>query len=179
MVLFLAPFYFMMGENETYAYVNVDINPSIELEIDEDLDVYSIRPVNKDAKELVNELIEYQDAQLEKVISMIMEKCEEKELLNGEKNMLVGFSYMNNESDNNPISDHLEHLSMESSNWEVATFRVPKDVREKAEKENKSMNEMMAKTMMEDSAKQTDSMNEEEKAIIHTFYHTEKENHSR
>ncbi|WP_373895604.1 anti-sigma-I factor RsgI family protein [Virgibacillus natechei] len=173
LILLLAPFYFLLGENETYAYVNVDINPSIELAIDEGLDVYSARPVNKDATGLVNDLTGYQGTQLEKVIAMIMEKCEETERINEEKNMLIGFSYTNNEPNNNPISDNLERLRAEGSDWEVVIFRVPKDVREAAKEENKSMNEMMAKTIRESSVKNIDAMNEDEKAIIHTFYHTD------
>ncbi|UJL47534.1 hypothetical protein KFZ58_06605 [Virgibacillus sp. NKC19-16] len=159
LVLLLVPFYLAMDKNETYAYVNVDVNPSIELVIDENLDVDSIRPINRDATKLVNELTGYQDTQLDKVISMIMKKSEEAERINEGKNMLVGFSYMNKESNNNPISDNLKQLSAKDPDWEIVTFRVPKDVRDTARKEDKSMNE-------------------KEKEIIHTFYHTEKDNHS-
>lgn len=177
LVLLLVPFYLAMDKNETYAYVNVDVNPSIELAIDENLDVDSIRPINKDATKLVNELTGYQDTQLEKVISMIMKKSEEAERINEGKNMLVGFSYMNKESNNNPISDNLKQLSAKDPDWEIVTFRVPKDVRDTARKEDKSMNEIMVKTMMESSVQPTNSINEKEKEIIHTFYHTEKDTH--
>lgn len=176
-LLFIFPFYFLAGNEETYAYVNVEINPSIELEIDEALHVQAIQPLNKDASRIVDELTGYQNKSIEKVIEMIMNESEETGLINNGKNMLVGVSYVAEDKVKKPsVIDRLKsYFKQEESSWEIAAFKVPKDIREKAKKSNKSMNEVMATTIIEtDSDTKTigNKINENDKAIINSFYNT-------
>src|SRR5699024_3808075 len=52
LLLIAMPFYFIMGKEETYAYVNIDINPSVELKVDHMLHVHDMTPLNEDANKI-------------------------------------------------------------------------------------------------------------------------------
>jgi hypothetical protein len=169
-LILVIPFYFLIGEEETYAYVNVDVNPSIELEIDRSLLVNSLLPLNKEAKEIVDGLDGFQHEHLETVIEMIMHESEDTGLINEGKHMLVGISYTGEEhAENASILDHLKrYMIQENPTWKVAAFKVPEKIRQEARKINKPMNEVMATTVSE--IEESDSLAEEDKAIINSFY---------
>lgn len=179
-LLFISPFYFLAGNEETYAYINIEINPSIELEIDEGLHVQAIEPLNKDATSIVEGLTDYQNKNIETVIEMIMNKSEASGLIKNGKNMLVGVSYVaEDKAKNATIINHLKgYFKHENPNWKIAAFKVPKDIREKAQNSNKSMNEVMATTIIEtdnDTAGNiNNNINDNDKAIINSFYNENK-----
>ena len=176
-VLFLLvlPIYFLMGSNKTYAYVNIDINPSIELEIDDELKVNSIRPLNDDAKIILKQLESYEHEKLKTVIKKIMDKTEQTGLINDDKNMLVGVSYTSDNKKKVSIVANLKRFLKNNAEWEIAAFNVPAIIREKAKEKNKSMNEVMAATIIQkDNQEDRDeSMNDKDKAIIQSFYNTD------
>ncbi|MBM7600211.1 hypothetical protein JOC34_002602 [Virgibacillus halotolerans] len=171
------PFYLLVGEEETYAYVNVDINPSIELKIDESLLVNSMQPLNKEASEIVDNLTGFQHEHLETVIEMIMHESEDTGLVNEAKHMLVGVSYVTDDQEKGAsILDQLRTYFIKANpSWTVAAFKVPEKVRQKAKEKNKPMNEVMATTIMETD--EDDFLDENDKAIINTFYNTDKPEH--
>ncbi|QGS68436.1 hypothetical protein CV093_07380 [Oceanobacillus sp. 143] len=80
-LLLMLPFYLIPGNNETFAYVMIDINPSIELEVDGQYHVQNIRPLNKDAETIVEQLENVKDEKLEIIIDRIMSKSEQTALL--------------------------------------------------------------------------------------------------
>ncbi|WP_099157376.1 anti-sigma factor domain-containing protein [Virgibacillus ndiopensis] len=177
LLIIIMPFYFVSNNNKTYAYVNVDINPSVELEIDEDLRVHSILPLNDDAKEIVNDLADYKGEPLDEVLSKIMDKSEEKGLIKNGKNVLVGVSYVDSETHKISVLDTIDDYFLDhKKEWKTATFQVPKEIRSNAKEMETSMNKLMAKSFVEkemldeaDSSEQ-DRMNDEERAIIDSFY---------
>lgn len=178
LLIFAIPFYFLIGDEETYAYVNVDINPSIELEVDESLLVNNVLPLNEDAREIVDELSDCQHEHLEKVIAMIMHESEDTGLTSNGKHMLVGVSYVaKDQKENKSILDHLkQYIIKENPSWDIATFKVPEEIRQKAEANNKPMNEEMANTIVETD--ESDLLDKDDEAIINSFYNTEKVNKS-
>ncbi|PAV29821.1 hypothetical protein CIL05_10690 [Virgibacillus profundi] len=184
LLLLALPFYFAMGKSNTYAYVNIDINPSIELEVNDELNVLSIRALNDDADLIVKQLTDYENEKMETVIEKIMAESEETGLINDSKNMLIGVSYTAEKKEELSVHKNIEHFFQKNnSEWEIATFDVPENIREQAEKNKKSMNEVMATTIIgkektpEDNKTWEASMNDEDRAIINSFYNTDK-NHS-
>lgn len=177
LLLLVLPFYFIVSVNKTYAYVNIDINPSVELELNKDLKVQSIHSLNKDGKELVSNLSDYKNQNVEKVIRMIMKESEHSGMINDQKNILVGVSYANGEVKDISVLEQVDTSFQEKrTDWSVVTFNVPKHVREEAKNSNKSMNELMAGLVNKDQNKHV-SMNDQERAIIHSFY-TDDQDHS-
>ncbi|CDQ40756.1 MULTISPECIES: anti-sigma factor domain-containing protein [Virgibacillus] len=184
MLLFVLPFYFLMDNKKTYAYVGIDINPSVELQISEDLQVQSIRPINNDAENIVGKLGEYQGKALEDVIHMIMVESEETGLINNQKHMLVGVSLIQNNKGSSIIERMQRYFQVEGSEWDIATYYVPDEIRQEAEDNHMSMNEAMAAAIQEKDdtlTKNTDSetkLDDEDRAIINSFYNSKKESDS-
>lgn len=179
-MLLVLPFYFLGGQNKTYAYVNLDINPSLQIEIDSDLSVVSISPLNDDAKKLIQQLPNYEDKKVEQVIEIIMNKSDALGLIKNGKNVLVGVSYATDQTTS--VLDKVDNYFVtRNKSWDMATFKVPKEVRERAKKQNISMNKVMINAMEDvaDSEKMViqTRVNDDEKELIHSFYSNSRSNH--
>lgn len=182
LILFVMPFYFLIGQSKTYAYVNLDINPSLEIELNKDLQVVSISPLNDDAETLVKQLSHYKDKKIEQVIEQIMNKSDTLGLTKSGKNVLVGVSYVDNKD--TAILDTVDaYFSTHKTAWGIATFKVPKEIREHALEKDISMNKAMADSLDESAdpaIKVTQTrVNDEEKELIHSFYTNSKANHQK
>lgn len=179
-LLFVMPFYFLGEQNKTYAYVNLDINPSLEIEVDKDLNVVSISPLNDDAKKLIKQLSNYKDKEIALVIEDIMNKSDALGITRNGKNAIVGVSYVNDQEI--AILDTVDNYFLtHNTSWDIATFKVPKEIHELSLKENISMNKIMAEKMVVDGTpeikiKQT-RINDDERELIHSFYTNSKAKH--
>lgn len=67
--------------DEVFAYVNVDINPSVELAIDDSYKVIKVRPINHDSEEIINSL-ELEKVQLVNALDVIINKSQELGYIN-------------------------------------------------------------------------------------------------
>ncbi|MBT2217387.1 anti-sigma factor domain-containing protein [Virgibacillus dakarensis] len=177
LLLFAVPFYFIAGSGKTYAYVNVDINPSVELEIDDQLHVRSVKALNDDAKILVEKLSDYKNKSLEEMVALIMDNSEKSGFIKNGKNVMVGVSYREN-SDVSVLDTLDSYFSGHQTDWEIVTFRVPKEIRKTAREKDLSMNKVMAKKLEEKDfpkdVEEKEKLNDEEKAIIRSFYNKDK-----
>ncbi|RYG72890.1 hypothetical protein EU245_08775 [Lentibacillus lipolyticus] len=183
-VLFLLfiPVYVMMDEEKAYAYVNVAINPNMELEIDDKLKVRSIEALNDDAEVFLKELENYRGKTLEEVLQIIMQETEKTGMLDNGKNMLVGVSYML-DSHETSVTEKLEtYFSKYDTEWKITTFQIPKDVWNEARDKEQSMNQIMAKNLDEADTVSADEKNpgddatpvdDHDKEMIHSFYNTD------
>ncbi|SFA80775.1 hypothetical protein SAMN04488072_10224 [Lentibacillus halodurans] len=182
-LLLLIPIYFMMDGDETYAYVNITINPSLELEIDDHLKVQSIAPLNEDAEQLLHQMTDYEGNQLEYVIEQIITESEEAKLLQNGKNMLIGVSYMP-ETHEVSVTNVIDQYFLDTD-WAVTAFQVPSKIRKQAHENKQSMNELMATNLIESetaSDKEVEHeaespVDDEDREIIHSFYN-DHDNHS-
>ncbi|MFC2947914.1 anti-sigma-I factor RsgI family protein [Virgibacillus sediminis] len=176
LLLLLLPAYFLVEAEKSYAYVNLAINPNIELEIGEKFQVREIRAMNEDARDIVEELTGYRDEKLEEVISRIIEQGKQAGFFHQgeERNMLIGISYISEQREEPSLHQNIEQfITDEELTWNIAAFQVPLDWHKTAEQENRSMNEIMADALQkqeevpEDTA---DSLSEKEIEIIHSYY---------
>lgn len=62
----------LLPEPEAYAYVQVQVNPGIELGIDDDCKVISVRGLNEDGNEMIERLPEWEDHPLEEVLGTVV-----------------------------------------------------------------------------------------------------------
>lgn len=178
-LLLMMPVYFMMDRDKTYAYVNISINPNMELEIDDHLNVKSVVSLNEDAKAFEGRFNEYEGNQLVDVIEKIMSESEKKNLLQNGKNMLAGVSYI---EDKHQISviDAIEDYFLENGQeWKVVTMQIPEEIREQAQGKTESMNQLMAISLVEsefstgtngNNAVAETSMDDDDREILHSFY---------
>lgn len=173
LLLIAIPAYFMPAKDiPTYAYVSIDINPSIELQVDKEMHVKELTPLNKDAETLKPHLGDIQGEDLDKVVDNIMIQSEERNLIANGKKMLVGVSYVNGQKDENPsVLKHLRRFfSTDETEWNVATYDIPANVRKLAREENRSANELLAKRMLDPDSEAAASVSEKDKEMIHSFY---------
>lgn len=166
-----------VGGNKTYAYITVDVNPSIEIEVDDLLRVQNISALNEDAEILLQELPKSQHENLELVIEEIIYKSEKLNMSNEEKNMLIGVSYIN-ESERKIIKNINQHFNHKSTDWEIITFNVPQEVRQKAVENQTSMNEQFANLIGDKNNRFKDKIkiDEEQRNHIKSFYNISSEN---
>ncbi|WP_282020803.1 anti-sigma-I factor RsgI family protein [Planomicrobium okeanokoites] len=68
-ILFLSV---LLPEQEAFAYVQVQVNPGVELGIDDGYEVVSIRGLNSDGQELIGELDEWKHHPLEEVLDEVI-----------------------------------------------------------------------------------------------------------
>ncbi|WP_152654923.1 anti-sigma factor domain-containing protein [Oceanobacillus sp. CFH 90083] len=176
-ILALCIFFFSLlqesDDNKTHAYVAIDINPSIELELNDDFIVTDINMLNESAGQLIDKISNMQDKSFSSVLTDIVNDSEDQGFAE-HKTMIVGISY--EDQNDNPgeliskISPYIESLS----DWKVATLIIPEEIRELAQDKNKSMNEMLALELVNHNIEieqvnfqMTDS---DDHAIIEFFY---------
>ncbi|WP_010529831.1 anti-sigma-I factor RsgI family protein [Lentibacillus jeotgali] len=178
-LLLLMPGYIMMDSDKTYAYVNITINPSVELQIDDHLNVKSIVPLNEDAETFEKQLNAYEGEQLTDVIEKLISESEKADLLRNGKNMLAGVSYVPDTHQISVIEAIEDHFLKDGQGWEVVTMQIPKEVREQAQDKTESMNQLMAISLVEsgfstgsdeDNSAAAPSVDEDDREILHSFY---------
>ncbi|AUJ25677.1 MULTISPECIES: anti-sigma factor domain-containing protein [Virgibacillus] len=173
--LFVLPFYFVADNNRVYAYVGIDINPnpSIEFKLDEDLHVQGIRSINDEAKRISQHLMNYKDKNAIDVIPLFIEKVEQAGLTNKNKQVIIGISSL--QETDVTLFEELKEKSVSLQGWKITTVKVPNEIRNVAEAQNLSMNELMAKELAEKNPmriqfKNVEELKEEDRAIIQSFY---------
>lgn len=174
-LLALLPVYMVTNSNETFAYVDIDINPSMELEIDNDLEVTAIIPFNEDAELLLNQIGEIEGKNIEDAIEIIINTSEEKGLINAAKNVLIGVHYLNDEEKDPIIKTIEEHFDTQPTDWEVVTVVIPEDVRVKAKENQQSMNKALANSVTDQSSNRVKTtITEEDKEVLQSFFNKSK-----
>ncbi|ALX48738.1 anti-sigma factor domain-containing protein [Lentibacillus amyloliquefaciens] len=185
LMLLFVPFYFMTDKDKTYAYVNITINPNLELEIDNQLNVKSIAPLNDDAKSFLPMLTGYKGKHLEKVIQQIITKSEEAALLKNGKNILAGVSYAEDAQEEFSVTQMIdEYFGENDQDWGIVTFQIPKEIHDKSLDNERSMNELMARNLSNENVSLKNSIqaemdtfiNDDERDIIHSFYNIQQDN---
>src|SRR5690625_603887 len=164
-ILLSLPIYFSTTTSKTYAYVNVDINPSVEMELNKKLQVTSVSALNNDATSLIENLNDVEGETLETVLKEVIRESEANGLTKNGKNMILGINYVN-EQDRGTID--IEHLNL-SSEWGIVTLNIPEEIREIAKKEHQSMN----KIIINENPANIKDLNTKDIEIIHSFYKLE------
>lgn len=138
-----------MGSSEVVAYVSLDINPSIEMGIDDKEQVLELRGLNNDGSELI-QAIDYKGKTMESVTASLLDKAEQKSLARGEADIVIASSVINSKAKINDeqiaeklrqqVTDHIKttHPNQVSS-YQVEAFAAPQEVREEASKTGISM----------------------------------------
>ena len=103
--LFLLVFTFFntMKYEQAYAVVSLDINPSIQIEADSNQQIIKVEGVNTDGKNI--DFSDIKDVSLDDGIQKIKEKLIEKNYLDTNKEVLVGFAFIEN-GDNSAYEDN-------------------------------------------------------------------------
>jgi hypothetical protein len=145
----IASFAGKIGSSEVVAYVSLDINPSIEMGIDEKEQVLELRGLNNDGTELIAAL-NFKGKSLETVTASLLNKAEEKSLAKGEGDIVIASSVILEKSSvidtqiaeklRQQVTEHIKQTHPDQVNaYQVESFAAPQEVREEANKSGVSM----------------------------------------
>ena len=99
---------FLGGDPKAYAYVTVDINPSIELSIDDKHKVVDFKGLNQDGEQVLNDL-KLQGMSVDEAISKLAEIAKNKGYLNEQSEVLITASPAVDTDQTSSDLDQIEH----------------------------------------------------------------------
>lgn len=174
MLLIIVPLSLFYHQPKSYAFINIDANPSIEIELKRDLTVKNIKPLNVDAIHTIRHFEQTKGMAFEEFLSHLMMICEKSDYLDDKRQMLIGINYGIEETEHEQID--ISDLKTDHDNWEIAAYNVPSEVREIAKQSHLSMNRVLANKMEEQDEsilrmfEETNQDSIQKKDMITTFY---------
>ncbi|PER12614.1 hypothetical protein COK25_16310 [Bacillus cereus] len=87
--LFAVLFFYNQPEEKVFAYVSVDINPSLEVSVTKDFRVIDLQACNDDGRRILKELKQWENKQLQEVIRTIIKQSQEDKYLTNEKQVML------------------------------------------------------------------------------------------
>lgn len=149
-VVFSSLFFMNNLQPKIFAYIDIDINPSMEFSIDENERVISLEPLNSDAEKTIGSL-HLKGININNAVSMVIEKLEKNGFIAPQKKNLIlissssinknGLSKVQIESNNSKLNKTVialkeSILKRKSGIVFVKTIHLPQEVK-KPTKENK------------------------------------------
>ncbi|MBU7006469.1 anti-sigma-I factor RsgI family protein [Phosphitispora fastidiosa] len=154
-------FYTMFTGAEAAAYISLDINPSIELEIDDDLKVTGVNLLNPDAAKLMAK-ISLKGSSLSTAVELMLSRAlQDGYLKSGEKNLILSTITLNGNSKGNIDLDSLavyleKPVANEAVDIEIVITSTDKALRDEAAKEGLSTGKLLVyKDALQSSGKLT------------------------
>lgn len=87
----------VFSNNKAYAYMTIDINPSVEMALNSDYEVIELTPLNDEGKKVVNDIDDWEKTDFKKVIDDIITDCSEHGYVKKSKEILISTVYENTE----------------------------------------------------------------------------------
>ncbi|MFT4412383.1 anti-sigma factor domain-containing protein [Fredinandcohnia humi] len=88
-ILFLSLIIPMSFRNEVYAYMSIDINPSFEVGLDDELRVVSVDALNEEAEKLLDSMPDWKHTSLDSITETIIEKSKDNGYLEEGKEVVI------------------------------------------------------------------------------------------
>ncbi|MGE6365314.1 anti-sigma-I factor RsgI family protein [Bacillus paramycoides] len=82
-------FFYNEPEEKVFAYVSVDINPSLEVSVTKDLRVIDLQACNDDGRRILKEMKRWENKHLQDVIRTIIKQSQEDEYLTNDKQVML------------------------------------------------------------------------------------------
>ncbi len=82
-------FFYNQPEEKVFAYVSVDINPSLEVSVTKDLRVIDLQACNDDGRRILKEMKKWENKQLQEVIRTIIKQSQEDKYLTNDKQVML------------------------------------------------------------------------------------------
>ncbi|OFD57664.1 membrane protein [Bacillus mycoides] len=82
-------FFYNQPEEKVFAYVSVDINPSLEVSVTKDLRVIDLRACNDDGRRILKEIKQWENKDLQDVIRTIIKQSQEDKYLTNDKQVML------------------------------------------------------------------------------------------
>ncbi|HYK74577.1 MAG TPA: anti-sigma factor domain-containing protein [Pseudoneobacillus sp.] len=132
----LLPIY---GNDDVYAYMSIDVNPSIELAVNEDLEVVSLEAYNPEGKQVISEINDWKKKDVSEVTTQIIEEIKEQGYFEKHDKVVISTVYENKKQDEieKKLEDDIEIIEekVEKENLQLTVVHGTKEEREKAHKQ--------------------------------------------
>ncbi len=138
------------------AYMTIDVNPSIELELDDDLEVLKLTGLNEDGKLVIGQLKDWKGKDIKAVTNRIVETTKRFGYLKGNKQIVVSTTLMekNKELDKN-LKEEIKEISEQDnvSKTKMKVIQATKSDRKQAREQGISTGKYLEKKLNEDKDK--------------------------
>ncbi|MGE7649268.1 anti-sigma-I factor RsgI family protein [Peribacillus frigoritolerans] len=138
------------------AYMTIDVNPSIELELDDDLEVLKLTGLNEDGKLVIGQLKDWKGKDIKAVTYRIVEMTKQLGYLKGNKQIVVSTTLMekNKELDKN-LKKEIKEISEQDnvSKTKMKVIQATKSDRKQAREQGISTGKYLEKKLNEDKDK--------------------------
>lgn len=157
-MLFMISFMPLLNNDKVYAYMSIDINPSFEVGMNDDLRVISLEPLNEDAKRLLKNLPDWKNQPLKQIIDRIVAESKSKGYIIPGKEILIT-TVINKESSKfeDELDDKIADIRNSYEKEEMIVKAVESDfeTREKALKQGISTGKFIQLQDKEQAVKET------------------------
>lgn len=116
LVLLFATYSVFNKEDKVYAYMSIDINPSIEVGVDKNLQVIELKPYNVEAELILNNLEQWKEEDLHVVVMGIIAESNRQGFLKDEKQVFIASVHHGKREKNID-----KHLAADLQNLQTAT----------------------------------------------------------
>ena len=124
------------------AYMTIDVNPSVEIGVDDDLDVIELKGLNDDGKRVVKELGVWENKELSTVTENIVTKTKELGYLKGSTRKIVVSTTMieKNKKVSQQLNKELQHMPKQwpINRTKVQVIQATKEERNEAKRQGLS-----------------------------------------
>nr|WP_269151540.1 anti-sigma factor domain-containing protein [Sutcliffiella horikoshii] len=142
------------ASNQVYAYVSVDVNPSVELGVNKDMKVISIEAYNEEGKDIIKQLVEWENRDLTNVSSQMFDIFREKGYLTENSEVLIAsvLTHEKNEGWNSLMQSKITSISekIQQDKVSITTLETTTQERSNAIKEGLSPGKYIQKEQKTD-----------------------------
>jgi hypothetical protein len=87
--IFFGSFFPMYQNNKAYAYMSIDVNPSIELGINKKMQVVELTGYNKEGKQIISQLSKWKKKDVSKVAQTILAEMKEEGFFKSQESVII------------------------------------------------------------------------------------------
>ena len=180
-IFFMISFLPFFNNDKVYAYMSIDINPSFEVSLDNELKVISLIPLNEEAHSVINNLGDWQKKPLNEVVQTIVNQCKSDGYVYPGKEIVI--TTVMNEADKN-IEDELQagiteiRSTIEEEEMVVKTIESDLETRDKAQKQGVSTGKYIELVKQKDQEENIQDLNKETELLLPTVHEEKQETSS-
>jgi hypothetical protein len=89
LMIFLGTFIPMYQDNKAYAYMSIDVNPSIELGVNKDMEVVELTGFNKEGKQIISQLEDWKKTDVSDLAKIILSKMKHAGYLTNKEQVVI------------------------------------------------------------------------------------------
>lgn len=129
----IIPFY---QNNQVYAYMTIDINPSIELGVNKDYEVIELIPYNEDGKKIVSQLDDWKKKSVHDVASEIIHEIKNQGYMKDNHEVVIATVYAQETIDKNDarLNEEIDEIQavIQGEDLDLTVVEGTREDREKA-----------------------------------------------